>query len=102
MALRWRRDKRETGLRAVGAAPSNSGLWDGDVNLANTSSKVFCWRNSDRKGYYWSCPTNEDYGITWKNTCRGVPLDTEKEAKEEATKYIKECIKKFNKIKGGK
>lgn len=85
MSLRWRKDKRPTGLAGVCAGPSGHTLFrDGNIRCATVS----CIR--DWKSWYWVA--GWESGIPKINTCNN-PLDSVKEAKEQAMKYVKWHLK---------
>ena len=89
MAKRWKMSPKETGLAAVCAGPRCSYLSeDGSSNdyLASVNYSNSCG------GWYWVCPKNDELGIPWKNTCNNT-VDTAKEAKHFARKYVDLCIK---------
>jgi hypothetical protein len=89
MALRWRKNARETGLAAVCAGPRGSGLYDGDKHYASVNAnKVGFSMNYD--GWYWVACSQDN--IPHKNTC-DKPCDTEAEAKKAAMEYVKKHIK---------
>ena len=94
MAMRWKKEPKETGLRSVGSSPRTSRLFiDGsDEVIACTGNTGFGWRGGDIKGWYWYCFNNSGLGIPHINTST-VILSTEKEAKDAARKYVLECIK---------
>lgn len=92
MTLRWRKDPKETGLRAIGAGPRGSSLYldDEDDYLASTRADGGSWRGPF-KGWYWSVPSNKEKGIEHYN-CYPNIYETEKEAKDAAKKYVLECM----------
>jgi hypothetical protein len=100
MTLRWRKNPRETGLRAVGAGPQGHTLWldDEDDYLASVNPSGGNWKKKF-EGWFWTVPTNKDKGIPYHNT---YPLlyETEKEAKDAAKKYVLECMAAHNANKG--
>lgn len=89
MALRWRKNPAETGLRRIGSGPRGHGLYlDKDTRLA--------WVDAHRTGYkingwYWVTPTNDALGIEHRNTCDAV-CATDQEAKDAAMAYVKSAI----------
>lgn len=88
--LRWKKEPRETGLLAVGRDSSKRSSWlhDGSTRYACVSSLGYSvLGRSD--GWYWVA--GWDSGVPYKNTC-GTPVDTEAEAKAQATAYVKQHI----------
>jgi hypothetical protein len=101
MTLRWRKEPKETGLRAVGAGPyRSSSLWLDDESdyLATVSPDGGDWRKPFR-GWYWVACTNQEKGIKLFNSYPRV-YETEKEAKDAAKKYVLECMAAHNANKG--
>lgn len=94
--LRWKKGKRETGLRSIVAGNPGSYLHDGETTYAYV--REHSERHTGRKGWYWSCPSNEASGIEHMNTA-SVELPSEAEAKAEAQAYIKKCLAKHQKSK---
>jgi hypothetical protein len=89
--LRWKREPRETGLRAIGAAPPGWRLHDGETEFASVSPLGGAWHNGDVRGWYWVA--YEGDGIEWRNT-HATPCSTPEEAKAQAKAYIEECLKR--------
>ena len=89
MTKRWRKNPMPTGLARIGAGVRGSKLYDGDLSLASVNHSDGKW---NPKGWYWSCSSNVELGIKHQNTCDAM-LDTEKEAKTAAKKYIDACLK---------
>jgi len=87
MALRWRKNKCETGLAAVFAGPRGSGLYDGSVKYA---SILAFSRYSGRKGWYYVC--GWDSGVPHFNSC-DKPIPDEATAKSEAMAYVRKHLK---------
>lgn len=87
MKLRWKKEDRATGLRAVTAGERGSYYHDGDKKYATVSSL----RNGfgPTIGWYWVAGWNS--GVPHKNTCSS-PCGTEKEAKAQAAAYVKKHI----------
>lgn len=85
--LRWKKEPRETGLRAVGAGPRGSELHDGSTRYAVASAK-----RTDRRvmGWYWVAGWESK--VPHKNTCES-PCATEEEAKAQALAYVREHLK---------
>lgn len=73
--LRWSRQPRETGLRAVGAGPRGWILWWGSTKLASVNV-LFKGFSRDTDGWYFVARADE-LGIPLHNTCsvRGRPAD---------------------------
>lgn len=92
MTLRWRKDPRETGLRSIGAGPQGHKLFldDEEDYLATVSPSGGGWMGP-LEGWYWVVPEEEKLGLKFKNTCE-TPVETEKEAKDAAKKYVVECM----------
>lgn len=97
MTLRWRKDKRETGLSSVGAGPRGSKLFLDNAGEEGYLASVYAsgggWRG-EIQGWYWVVPTNEEKGLEYVNTCSKL-LETEKEAKDAAKKYVQEALDKL-------
>ena len=89
MAKRWRKDPMPTGLARVCAGVRGSDLFDGDLLLASVGYSDGKWNT---KGWYWSCGSNGVLGIEHRNTAHDK-VDTEKEAKAAAKKYIDSCLR---------
>lgn len=97
MALRWRKNPRETGLRAVGAGPRGSALYlDGNYDdwIASINADGGTWMGPF-KGWYWVAPSNEKLGIQHYNSYPEI-FETEKEAKDKAMAYVKNAMKEKN------
>ncbi len=91
MAMRWRRDKKPSGLAGVAfTGKLGSTLNDSDVHLASVNFSEGKFGNSI--GWYWSCPSNASLGIEHRNTANAM-VDTEDEAKKQAKAYIDACLK---------
>jgi len=86
MALRWRKDKRQTGLAGVCAGPRGSGLYDGEKKYASVNARSIGW-GKGYDGWYWVAGWDSD--VPMRNTC-DKPLKTEAEAKEAAMEYVKQ------------
>jgi hypothetical protein len=84
--LTWKREDRETGLRAVCQGERGYDLRLDGRDLASVSPLR-------EGGYYWCCSTEEDLGIVHKNTAH-APKATIEEAKEECMAYIKAALQK--------
>lgn len=87
MALRWRKDKRETGLAAICAGPRGSGLYDGDVKYACVAA---FGRYHPSSGWYYVCGWDSD--IPHFNSCN-KPISDEATAKSEAMAYVRKHLK---------
>mgnify|MGYP001591236308 CR=1 FL=1 len=86
MALRWRKDPRETGLRAVVAGPRGSGLYDGIIKYATVNAMG---RYSGKEGWYYVCGWNS--GVPHFNSCDKLCAD-EATAKAEAMAYVRKHL----------
>lgn len=87
MALRWKKEPRETGLRAVCARPRSSYLRDANgARYASVSALA-------RSGSQWYWVAGWDSGIPYKNTCN-EPAASEQEAKQQAMAYVKAAIRR--------
>ena len=84
MALRWRKNKRETGLAGVGAGPRGHTLNDGDIYYASVNAHRE-GLSYNYNGWYWVASGNN---IPHKNTCNSL-CETEEQAKKEAMEYVK-------------
>jgi len=92
MTLRWRKDKPETGLRAVGAGPRGHRLFldDNEDELAIVSPDGGGWLRP-LSGWYWyamNLPDNKLYN----SYAQGEIFETEKEAKAAALAYVKKAL----------
>lgn len=89
MSLRWRKNKRLTGLAGVAATGAlGSTLNDGDVKFASI--------NELRNGQGWYYVVGWNSGLPYINTCND-PVPDEATAKSEAMAYVRENMK----TKGG-
>lgn len=86
MALRWRKDPRETGLAAVCAGPRGSGLYDGNKKYAHVAAFS---RWNEKKGWYYVC--GWDSGVPHFNSCN-KPITDEAAAKAEAMAYVRKHL----------
>jgi hypothetical protein len=92
MALRWRKDPRETGLARICAGPRGHTLYkDGEERVASVNPFRNGWTH-EYIGWYWVAFGD---GIPRKNTCEN-PVETEAEAKKEAMTYVKKHLKKID------
>jgi hypothetical protein len=83
--LRWKRNPRETGLRAVGAGPRGWTLHDGQEEFACVNALGGDW-SRPFSGWYWVAYSRP--GIALRNTCDS-PIHDPEEAKAEAMAYVK-------------
>jgi hypothetical protein len=90
MALRWKKNPAETGLRAVGAGPRGSKLHDGTDEYASVYPLGGNWRGPLR-GWYWVAVSRE-HGVPYCNTCNEPP-QSEAAAKTAAMAYVKQHLK---------
>jgi hypothetical protein len=86
MALRWKKEPAETGLRSVCAGPRSSKLWDGETEFA--SVYAHSTRHTGKTGWYWVASGG---GIPYNNTC-GFTGESEQDAKAEAMAYVKKHL----------
>lgn len=85
--MRWKRDPRETGLRAVGAGPRGWTLHDGEREYASVGALGGNWSRKF-SGWYWVAFGD---GIEYRNTCDDPIADPE-DAKDRALSYVKEQL----------
>jgi len=90
MALRWRRQPNEGGLRSIVQGYRGYQLRDKGVELAHVATID---RHGTGKGWYWYA-----FG---KNTCQ-TPVKTAEEAKKQATAYVKTKLKELSNGKENK
>lgn len=83
MALRWKMEPKETGLRAVAASPRSHWLRDGENRLACVSALS---RSAD--SWYFVAGWDGRDVIPHENTC-ATPAATIEEAKSLALAYVK-------------
>ena len=88
MRLRWKKEPKETGLRAVGAGPQSSKLHDGVTEYACVSALGGGWRGPVT-GWYWT--TSAATVGEWRNTC-SEPAPDEATAKAQAMKFVKAAL----------
>ena len=81
--LRWKKNKRPTGLAAVCAGPVSHRLHDGETDYATVSPLR---KRYEVVGWYWVA--FRQGSIPHENTC-GSPKPTIEEAKAEAFAFIK-------------
>jgi len=91
--LRWRRQPRETGLRAVCADVRGYELRLGEEHIASVTpwyTPGFGLRT--HTGWYWSVNSLNSLGIPHKNTysSKGPACDQHEAAKAEVKAFIKE------------
>lgn len=84
MRLTWKKDARETGLRAIGAAPQGSKLHDGVKTYAVVSPLGGGWRGPVTG---WYLVSGWDSDVPYKNTS-DFPCKTVEEAKTAARAYV--------------
>lgn len=84
MRLRWKKNDRETGLRAVCAGPRGSILHDGTTTYATVNASGGGWR--PMRGWYFV--TYADATGQWVNTCNDLVPD-EATAKAAALACVK-------------
>lgn len=88
MALRWKREERWTGLRAITQGDRGYQLRNNGQKIATVS----CFKGSESNGWYWVARCDE-LGIPLYNSCQENPK-TLQEAKDEAMLYCKMHMKK--------
>lgn len=81
----WKKNPRETGLRAVIAWPRGYKLRKGDVLYATVQP-------ADRGGTRWFYVVGWDSGLPRANTCDS-PVDSPEEAKKLAMQYVRQHMK---------
>ena len=86
--LRWKRNKKATGLAAIGAAPPGYIYHDGERQYAEVSQSGGSWRGP-LEGWYWIAGWDSD--VPYKNTCAS-PCDTVEQAMQEAQEYVKQHL----------
>lgn len=87
MKLRWRKDPKETGLRAVMQGPRGSGLYgDCTVKFASVAASVDRFGTWKCLGWYWVAGWGSS--VPHKNTCNEL-VPTEEQAKADALTYVK-------------
>lgn len=89
MALRWKKDPSETGLRRIGAGPRGSKLHDGKTQYA--SIRPHSTRHTGKSGWYWVAGWGGS--VPHYNSCNDAPL-SEDEAKAAAMAYVKQHMAK--------
>lgn len=82
--LRWKKQPRETGLRAVGASPRGYDYHDGQTVYAVVSPKGGGY--TPLRGWYWVAGWGS--GVPHQNTCDEPCADVE-EAKRQAEAYVR-------------
>ena len=88
MSLRWKKDERETGLRAITAGPRSSKLHNGTDSFATVNAHST--RHTGITGWYWAASSHGS--VPFRNTAGEKPL-TEAGAKAEAAAYVKKHLK---------
>lgn len=91
MRLTWKRQPRETGLRAVGAAPrgailSVDGQQAGTVNALSAGVGSFRW-----KGWYWVAGWDCRDRVPQYNSC-DTPTDSLEDAKGACEAYVRRAL----------
>jgi hypothetical protein len=79
MALRWKQQPKETGLRRVGAGPRPSALRDNDKEVLWVAPLGGGWRGPIKGWYWYGCGENTSV----------APWPTEIEAKAAAMAFYK-------------
>ena len=86
MALRWRKNKRPTGLASVTCGDVGHSLYEGDVRFAVVSASRV---NFQTVGWYWVAGWDSD--IPHMNTCNDIVAD-DVTAKNQAMAYVREQL----------
>ena len=88
MKLRWKKEPRETGLRAIGAGPQGYIYHNGEEEFIHLKP---IGGNYARPlvGWYWY---SFNKSIPYKNTNEN-PCKTLEEAKKEASEYVQKNLK---------
>ena len=85
--LRWKKNPRETGLRAVGSGPQGFRYHDGEKQYVSVYALGGGWQKL--KGWYWVA--GWDSKIPYYNSC-GSPVESAEIAKKEAEEYVKKHL----------
>jgi hypothetical protein len=86
--IRWKRQPRETGLRAIGANAPGYDYHDGEIVYAKVSEHG--WRKNRSDQWYWVAGWDSD--VPYHNACNeSLTLD---EAKRQASEYVKSHLKR--------
>ena len=83
--LRWKKDAKETGLRAIGAGPRRSVLHDGLTQYASVAALGGGWQGPLR-GWYFVALEGDHI-----NTCND-PAPDEATAKAQAMAHVKAML----------
>lgn len=81
--LRWKKEPRETGLRAIGQGPQGYKYHDGNKRFASVSP--LGGGRYPLRGWYWVAGWDSD--VPHKNTW-AEPCTTAEEAKAQAQAYV--------------
>lgn len=96
--LAWRKEPNEQGLARIGQGPRGYELRINGKRVADVSAV----RNGFKYeyiGWMWSCASNDELGIAWKNTSaeqrKPYPMTDEgmEQAKTDCKAYIVACLK---------
>lgn len=89
-SLRWRREKRATGLRSACQGERGWDLWRGEVELAWVRPLVRGW-TKNKIGYYFYAAVNGEN----INTANCDPYLTMDDAKAAAKKWVMDSDSRF-------
>ena len=89
--LRWRKNKRPTGLMGVCSGNPGHSLMLGEDMLGGASEHRRGWGVNQTEGWYWHVKNFPP--IPYKNTCNEPP-QTEEDAKQSAMEYVRKCLAK--------
>lgn len=87
MRLRWKLNDRVTGLASICSGPRGSKLHDGETVYATIQAIRADGGYGLTTGWFWWARIGDEL----MNTC-DHPVKTEKEAKEQAMKWVKEKL----------
>lgn len=90
-SVRWKKEKAETGLSAIGAGPRGYDLHDGELIYARVYPSGGGWRKLD--GWYFV--VGWDSNLPRFNSSKNL-VETSEEAKKQAEEYIQKCLKDGN------
>ena len=94
--LRWKKQPKELGLRAVGAGPRSSDYTDGRIKYAEVNPHGGSWVRP-LVGWYWVAGWGS--GVPYKNTCNLAAPD-EATAKKQAEAWVKAHLSANAQVQG--